>query len=70
MTVGGEEIVMSSTGHQVRVIGFMQERIQEEARVKWKQIYLEREIFHRQNRTSSESESGPRAWDGWFLWTE
>lgn len=34
MTVGGEEIVMSSTGHQVRVIGFMQERIQEEARVK------------------------------------
>ena len=49
MTVGGEEIVMSSTGHQVRVIGFMQERIQEEGRVKWKQIYWEREIFHRQN---------------------
>lgn len=34
MTVGGKEIVMSNTGHQVRVIGFMQKINQEEARVK------------------------------------
>ena len=40
MAVGGEEIVMSNTGHQMRVIGFMKKRIQEQARVKWKQIYL------------------------------
>ena len=33
-------------GHQVRVPGFTQERIQERSIVKWKQVYLERYTFH------------------------
>ena len=60
MAVGGEEIVMSNTGHQMRVIGFMKKRILEQARVKWKQIYLERQIFHRQNGDLLRKWEGPQ----------
>lgn len=35
--------------HQVKILGFAQERIQELARLKGKQVYLEKYIFHRQN---------------------
>ena len=46
------------TGHKVRVPGFTQERIQERSIVKWKQVYLERYTFYRQNAISL-SESKP-----------
>ena len=38
---------------QVRVLGLVQERIQEQATVKGKQIYLERYTFHRQHAVGS-----------------
>ena len=66
-------------GHQVRVLGFMQERIQERATVKWKQVYLERYTLHRQSvghlrrREATpghgvllESESSPEVWE-WLV---
>ena len=37
------------TGCQVWVLGFMQERIQQWAIVKWKHVYLESYIFQKQN---------------------
>ena len=37
------------TGRQVWVLGFAQERIQEQAIVKWEQVYLERYTFHIKN---------------------
>ena len=49
-------------GHQVRVLGFTQERIQERAIVKWKQLYLERYTFHRQNAVCPRRERGSEIW--------
>lgn len=64
---GGSEIMVMSQvpseflgwASQLRALGFVKEKIQTQATVKWQQVYLERGTSHRQDATISEGESSP-----------
>lgn len=59
------------TDHQVRILGFLPERIQEQAEGKRNQVHLEGYTLCRQRmRTISGSGSGPRAWGLRLSWAK
>ena len=53
--------------HQVWVLGFVQERIQEPTIVKWRQVYSGRHILHRQSLGRLGKQEGWLIFIGWVI---